>query len=58
MAVSAHLIHLGAGKGCELTTVGSGTPSSEDFDLFSVLNHKVTLNLEFWSLLKGDRALL
>lgn len=35
MAVSAHLIHLGAGKGCELTTVGSGTPSSEDFDLFS-----------------------
>lgn len=35
MVVSAHLIHLGAGEGCELTTVGSGTPSSEDFDLFS-----------------------
>lgn len=35
MAVSAHPIHLGAGEGCELITVGSGTPSSEDFDLFS-----------------------
>lgn len=35
MFVSALLVNLGAGEGCELTPGGFGTPSLEDFHLFS-----------------------
>lgn len=53
VAGSACLIHLEAGEGCEQSP-GWGTPSSEDFNLFSP-EPQGAINLDFWSV-KGRQA--
>lgn len=45
-AQSSCLIHLEAGEGCERTPGGWGTPSSEDFNLFSP-EPQGAVNLDF-----------